>query len=48
MCLQLLTFVLGTWIQMQVSDLSSYVLHESQFRYRLNFMLKETLGVLVH
>ena len=32
---------------MQVSDLSSYVLHESQFGYRLNVMLKQTLCVFV-
>ena len=32
---------------MQVSDLSSYVLHESQFGYRQNVMLKETLCVFV-
>ena len=32
---------------MQVSDLSSYVLHESQFGYHQNLMLKETLGVFV-
>ena len=32
---------------MQVSDLSSYVLHESQFGYRQNVMFKETLCVFV-
>ena len=32
---------------MQVSNLSSCVLHESQLGYRENFMLKETLGVFV-
>ena len=40
MCLQLLTFDLG-------SDLSYCALHESQFGYRQNFMLKETQGVSV-
>ena len=38
----LFTFVLNSWIQIQVSDL----LCESQFGHQQNLMSNETLGVL--